>query len=282
MKLELAELKQKVKNVKLIVCDVDGTLLDREGKIGEQTVDMIMKLSANGIKFSFATQRVYPSILPFAEVLNIKTPLICMNGALISDMEGNHIFKAPIKRSKVAQAVELVNKYYLRIALCRTNEIVYTDQNSVIREFLARRGANYVKVDSYDGYLDDVLEIIISGDNKHRIKKIQSKLNFPFKFHVNAQYFRSRSMNNVYHLEVMRSHVDKKHGLKLLTKHLGIKKSELMVMGDWYNDRKLFDFGGVNIALENAVPELKHRADYITSRSNDEDGVGEFLKLVYS
>lgn len=282
MKLDLAEIKHKIKDVKLIVCDVDGTLLDNEGKIGELTVEMIMMLSAKGIMFSFATQRVYPSILPFAEVLNINTPLICMNGALLSDAKGNIIYSAPIKPSKVIQAVELVNKNFLRIALCRTNEIIYTDQNSVIREFLARRGANYVKVESYDNYTDDVLEIIISGDNKHLIKKVQSKLNFPFKMHVNAEYYRSRSMNGVYHLEVMRSHVNKKQGLRILTKYLGIKKHELMVMGDWYNDRQLFDFGGINIALENAVPELKHRADFITSKSNNEDGVGEFLKLVYS
>jgi len=282
VKLELEQLKKKIKNVKLIVSDIDGTLLDSEGKIGELTAEMITKLSAKGLMFSFATQRVYPSILPFAEVLNINAPLICMNGALISDIKGNPIYKSPIKPNKVRQAIELANKYFLRIALCRTNEIIYTDQNSVIKDFLARRGANYVKVDSYDDFTDDVLEIIISGDNKQSIKKVQSKLNFPFKFHINAQYFRSRSMNNVYHLEIMRSHVDKKQGLKLLTRHLGIKKSELMVMGDWYNDRKLFDFGGINIALENAVPELKHRADYITSKSNNDDGVGEFLKLVYS
>jgi hypothetical protein len=136
-------------------------------------------------------------------------------------------------------------------------------------------------VDSYDNYLDDVLEVIVSGDNKNLVKKIQNKLNFPFKMHVNARFFRSRSMKHVAHLEITRSHVNKKLGLKLLTKHLGVKKDEVAVMGDWYNDRYLFDFGGINIALENAVPELKHKANYITALSNTEDGVGEFLRLVY-
>lgn len=267
--------------MKLIVSDIDGTLLDNNGEIGESTTQMINALSKRGILFSFATQRVFPSIVPFAKKLNIKTPLICMNGALIRDVDGNTIYKAPINEKKVKMAVDLANKHYVRAALCRTNEIVYTEDNSVIRDFLARRGAEYKLVKSYDDYLDDVLEIIISGDNKVLIKKIQSKLNFPMKLHVNAKYYRSRSTMHIAHLEVSRSHVNKKLGLKMLTKHLGIKKNEVVVMGDWYNDRQLFDFGGINIALENAVPELKFKANYVTEHSNNDDGVGEFLRLVY-
>jgi hypothetical protein len=281
LKLSLEQLKDKFRNVKLIVSDIDGTLLDNNGEIGESTTQMINALSNRGILFSFATQRVFPSIVPFAKKLNIKTPLICMNGALICDADGNTIYKAAINEKKVKLAVDLANKYYVRAALCRTNEIIYTEENSVIRDFLARRGAEYKLVDSYDNYLDDVLEIIISGDNKVLIKKIQSKLNFPFSMHVDAKYYRSSSMMHVAHLEINRSHVNKKLGLKMLTKHLGIKKNEVVVMGDWYNDRHLFDFGGINIALENAVPELKHKANYITHLSNDDDGVGEFLRLIY-
>ena len=67
----------------------------------------------------------------------------------------------------------------------------------------------------------------------------------------------------------------------MLTKYLKIKKEEVMVFGDWYNDRDLFQFGGTNIALENAVDELKERADYVTNKSNDEDGVAEILKMLY-
>ena len=281
MKLDLEQLKQRFRDIKLIVSDIDGTLLDNNGEIGSVTQQMINTLTGRGIKFSFATQRVLPSIVPFAKKLNITTPLVCMNGALVSDADGNTIYKAPINPSKVRLAVELANKYYVRIALCRINEIVYTDENSVIRDFLARRGANYQLVKSYEDYYDDVLEIIVSGDNKNLVKKIQGKLNFPLKLHVNAKYYRSRSQMHVAHLEVTRSHVNKKHGLKILADHLGVKKNEVMVMGDWYNDRKLFDFGGINIALQNAVPELKHKANYITSLSNNEDGVGEFLRLVY-
>ncbi len=118
MKLSLEQLKDKFRNVKLIVSDIDGTLLDNNGEIGESTTQMINALSNRGILFSFATQRVFPSIVPFAKKLNIKTPLICMNGALICDADGNTIYKAEINKKKVKLAVGLANKYYVRAALC--------------------------------------------------------------------------------------------------------------------------------------------------------------------
>ncbi len=281
MRFNEDQLINKFKDVKLIVTDIDGTLVNNEGKLGELTTKMVRNLSGRGVLFTFATQRVFSSVIPFADELGIDIPMITMNGALISDRKGGILYKAAVNLKKIKKAIEFSNKYYLRIALCRPNEIVYTDQNSVIKDFMNRRGAEYLKVDSYDNYMDNVLELIISGDNKKSIKKIQSKLNFPLKLHVNAKYFRSRSMKDVHHLEVLRSHINKKHGLKLLTKHLGIKKHELAVLGDWYNDRQLFDFGGINIALENAVPELKNKANFITSYSNNEDGLGKFLKKAY-
>jgi hydroxymethylpyrimidine pyrophosphatase-like HAD family hydrolase len=53
------------------------------------------------------------------------------------------------------------------------------------------------------------------------------------------------------------------------------------VLGDWFNDRELFDYGAFNVALQNSVAELKFKSHIVTERTNEEDGVGEFLKLLY-
>ena len=54
----------------------------------------------------------------------------------------------------------------------------------------------------------------------------------------------------------------------------------MAVIGDWHNDMPLFDFGAYNIAVKNAIPELKRKADYVTNSTNNEDAVGEVLELV--
>jgi hypothetical protein len=85
----------------------------------------------------------------------------------------------------------------------------------------------------------------------------------------------------MYNLDIRKSGIDKRTSLIALTKHLKVKKKQVAVIGDWYNDMDLFNFGGLNIALKNAVPRLRYLADYVIPKTNNEDGVGDFLKFLY-
>jgi Cof subfamily protein (haloacid dehalogenase superfamily) len=274
-------INRDLKNIKLIVSDVDGTLTNSENEVGEETKELVRKLREKGILFTFATQRIHSSVVNFAKEMDIEIPIISVNGALIKDLKGNVVSTSLIKPKHVKKAIEFSEKYFVRIALCYGDEIVYTESNSVLRDFMYRLGTDYSLVDSYDDYLDNVLEIIMLGNEKQIIKHIQKKLNFPAKIFNTAKYFRSSSKHGVYHLEVRKSGTSKKTGMQKLTKHLGLKKKQVAVLGDWFNDRDLFEYGGFNVALQNAVAELKLKADYVTDRTNEEDGVAEFLKLVY-
>jgi Cof subfamily protein (haloacid dehalogenase superfamily) len=274
-------IKKNLENIKLIVSDVDGTLTDNNNEVGNETKELVKKLKDKGILFTFATQRIHSSVVNFAEELEIVIPIITVNGALIKDLKGNVVSSSLIKPKQVKKAINFSEKYFVRIALCYGDEIVYTESNSVLRDFMYRLGTDYRLVKSYDDYLDNVLEIIMLGNEKQTIKHIQQKMNFPAKIFHTAKYFRSSSKHGVYHLEVRKSGTNKKTGMQKLTKHLGFKKKQVAVLGDWFNDRDLFEYGGFNVALQNAVAELKLKADYVTERTNEEDGVAEFLKLVY-
>jgi hypothetical protein len=270
-----------LRNIKLIVSDVDGTLTNNNNEVGEETRELVKKLKEKGILFTFATQRIHSSIINFAKELEIEIPIISVNGALIKDLKGNVVSTSLIKPKYVKKAIDFSEKFFVRIALCYGDEIVYTESNSVLRDFMYRLGTDYRLVEDYKDYLDNVLEIIMMGNEKHIIKHIQNKMNFPAKIFHTAKYFRSSTKYGVYHLEIRKSGTSKKTGMQKLVKHLGIKKKQVAALGDWFNDRDLFEYGGFNVAVQNAVAELKLQADYVTSRTNDEDGVAEFLKLVY-
>jgi Cof subfamily protein (haloacid dehalogenase superfamily) len=279
--LSLTEIKSRLKKVKLVVSDVDGTLVNNSNQIGELTKEIVPKLKKKGVVMSLASQRIYSSLIPIATSLDIDIPLISLNGALVKGRNGEVLSKSAINPQKVAKALNLARESLVRVALCHNDEIIYTDDNSVLKDFMSRVGTTYRLVDSYEPFMNDVLEIIMMGNEKESIKTIQRKIKFPFNFSLKLKYYRSNTMNKVYNLEILKKGVTKKTGLQVLAKHLGIKKNEVLVFGDWYNDRDLFDFGGFNVALNNAVPELKEKANYITEKTNDEDGVGDFLKLLY-
>jgi len=282
LSLSKHELKKRFSKIKLIVSDIDGTLVNSNNEISELTTGLVKKLRKKNILFSLASQRVHSSIVPLANDLDIKIPFISLNGSLIQDSRGKEILNKSVIDSKyVEKAIMLAEKDYVKIALCYNDRIVYTEDNSVLRDFMSRLGTTYTLVDSYDKYTDNVLEIIMSGNDRRIMKNIQRKMTLPFGLILKVKYYRSQSFQGVYNIEIIRKGVNKKTGLKLLTKYLNIKRREVMVFGDWYNDRDLFQFGGTNIALENAVDELKDMADFVCEKSNDEDGVGHFLKMFY-
>lgn len=281
MSLSLNELKNRFGRIKLIVSDIDGTLVSSNNVLSELTIQQVKELQKKDVLFSLASQRVHSSIVPLAKDLGIKIPFISLNGALIQDAYQQTLLnKSVIDKKYVERALKLAEASYVKIALCYNDRIVYTEDNSVVRDFMTRLGTTYTLVDSYDGYLDNVLEIIMLGNDKNVIKSIQRKMTPPFGLYLKVKYFRSQAFQNVFNLEIIRKKVNKKIGLKILAKHLDVKKEEVLVFGDWYNDRDLFQFGGTNIALENAVDELKDMADYVTDQSNDEDGVAHILKMI--
>jgi hydroxymethylpyrimidine pyrophosphatase-like HAD family hydrolase len=79
---------------------------------------------------------------------------------------------------------------------------------------------------------------------------------------------------------VRRSGSSKGKAMQRLLKYLKIKESRTAVLGDWYNDLSLFKSKGLKIALSNAIPELKKDANYVLTKSNNEDGVSDFLEAL--
>ncbi len=279
MTLSFNELKTRFPKIKLIVSDVDGTLVSSSNQISEEAKEIIRKLKQKKISFSLASQRVHSSLVPIANELDIDIPIISLNGTLIQDRKGEVVLnRSVIDKKYVERALNLAERYYVKIALCYNDQIVYTEDNSVIRDFMTRLGTTYTAVDSYNNYKDKVLEIIMSGNDRKIMKHIQKKMTPAFGLRLKVKYYRSQSFQGVYNIEILRKGINKNTGLKKLAKYMKVHKNEVMVFGDWYNDRDLFQFGGTNIALANAVDELKDIADYVTDKSNDENGVGNFLR----
>jgi HAD superfamily hydrolase (TIGR01484 family) len=80
------------KNIKLIVFDVDGTLVDNNKNIHEKTVTVIHELQNKGIYVSLATGKTYPSVENLMKILNIQVPLILANGAIIQRPNREMVF----------------------------------------------------------------------------------------------------------------------------------------------------------------------------------------------
>jgi len=108
LSLPLNELKQRFKRIKLIVSDIDGTLVTGSNELSPQIIQNVGELQKKNIYFSLASQRIHSSIYPIAEKLGINIPIISLNGLLIQDIDGNVILnKSVIDKKYVLKAIKL-------------------------------------------------------------------------------------------------------------------------------------------------------------------------------
>jgi Cof subfamily protein (haloacid dehalogenase superfamily) len=273
--------KDKLKDIKLVVFDLDGTLLNDDGAVGSSSLELIKELKKKNIGFSIASKRVPTSVWNYAEMLGLDEPLVLLNGALIQNYPEKQIFYQSFLPAKIVKkCVDYADKFLLKIALCHAEAIYYSEYNQAIPDLLSNYGSVYCEVDTYDNFIDETFEIIFVSEQKDTIKYVDHRLNFPYRFGLETSYFRSGPHQAFYFLEVRKSGSSKGTGLLKLVKYLNVKINETAVIGDWYNDRTMFETKAIKIAVANAVPEIKNMADYITSKTNNEDAVAEFLEML--
>jgi len=274
--------KEKLKKLKLIVFDLDGTLLNDRNEIGESSKHYVTELKKLGVKFSFASGRLHGAITEHADTLKVETPLISLDGSLIKSCPKEEIiYHSYIKPKHVIKAAKLADKYLLKIALCHDEAIYYTEHDALIPQLLDKFGAEYREVHSFAGLTDKVLEMVIVGDMRDSLKHVAGKMIFPYSFGLTTAQYKSQRVKGQYYLEIRKQGCDKGTGLKRLMNYLKVNIKETAVVGDWYNDRALFDTGAIKVAVQNAVPEILRLADMVTTKTNNEDGVSEFLEKVY-
>lgn len=273
--------KERLKNIKIVVSDLDGTLLKNDGSVGLETKKLIRELHNYDVLFSFATGRLHSAVTDIAKDLEIKNPIISLDGSVIKDFpSGETIFESFLKKKYVEKAVKYADDYLLNVALCHSDAIYYTEFNTVIPKLLNKFGAKYKEVSSYENLLDKTLEIVFAGDNKESIEFVKDQFTFPYAFGCNASYYRSQSKRGLFYLDIRRAGSSKGKGLKRLLKYLNIKTHQAVVMGDWYNDISMFESDAIKVAMANSIPELIRSADHVTERSNNNEGPAEFLEMI--
>jgi Cof subfamily protein (haloacid dehalogenase superfamily) len=273
--------KTFARNIKLIVSDLDGTLLSDDGNLGVETKKIIKELIKEGLTFSIATGRLHSAVIPIAKILPLNGPIISLDGALIKyHSNGKTIFKSLLKKRHVNKAINFSEENLINLVLCHSDAIYYTDFNTVIPSLLSKYGAEYKKIDSYDAYIKNTLEIVCASDMKESIKSMHEAFTFPTTFGCSTSFFKSHSYENIFYLEIRKAGCNKGKGLKRVLKHLNLKPENAVVMGDWYNDITLFQTKAFKVAVANAIPELVNLSNYVTKGTNNEEGAAEFLEMV--
>jgi HAD superfamily hydrolase (TIGR01484 family) len=208
--------------VKLVLLDLDGTLLDDQGNIGSQSKKYARLLREKGVIVTFASGRMYSALDQYAAELSVDGPLIASDGAIIKNYPGGEVFlKVGLKDSKVKKGIELSEKHLVKMVMCTDSEVLYTEHNEATIQLIDRFGARFKMVDNYRNVQGDIIELVYVGENRQSFQEIKKHFSFPYSLGLNLNYSKSQS-HFQYYLEVKKSEVSNASALDFLLKKLKI------------------------------------------------------------
>jgi hypothetical protein len=271
--------KEELMNYKLLVVDIDGTLIGRDGSISAEDGEALLKVRRSGIGVSLSTGRAAQSCLPIIKRLTLDGYHIFFDGALVSNFD-KEVYAEPIDRGMLREAIEFARQNDVYLELYSTSRFFVereTWATKIHREFFNLEPT----LADFSGLWER--ERIIKGGlvtaSPEEVDKAKSfRLNFAQSLHFSLA--RSPAYPGVEFTNVVSLGVSKGKALAALASHLEISVAEVMAVGDGTNDIPLLSSVGLAVAMGNAPDEVKAVAGHVTldvDHSGLAAAVNEFL-----
>ena len=260
---------------KLIALDIDGTLNSSDHIILPETKAALIKAQENGLKVVLASGRPTPGMLQLAEELQLAEFggfVLSYNGGRIQNMEtGEVIHEVYLTPSEAHEIYDLAKEQGVNIMAYDGNDIITEDDDEYIQI-----EASLNKMPLYK--TEDFKKAVINNTTKTLTTAAPEVLVEVEKRYIEKfgdRFSICRSMP--FFLEVMPNGINKAASLGKLLHVLDLTPAEMIACGDGFNDVEMIKFAGLGVAMNNAVPEVKAVADYVT-HSNDENGIAHVLE----
>lgn len=259
--------------IKLIVTDLDGTLLTDKQEISPRTVAAMQAAKARGIRVTVATGRMHLAAAYFARQIGADVPVISCNGGLVRGLEDDHTIFANCYAKETAN--EVIAECYRQGWYAQW----YVDGRVYAKEFRPEMFAGYRNVtgfkvhevgDDFERYMDRVIQIVIR-DQVEGIAGILDTLCAKFGDRI------EQKQNTKYSVDLTPPGIHKAVGLEHLISFLGIRPEEVIAFGDAENDVEMLRCVGTSVATQNALDAVKEIADHVTDDCNH-DGVAKAIE----
>lgn len=281
--------------IKLVVSDMDGTLINKNAQVSKKNREAIYKLKENGIEFAIASGRDYTSVQPILADLNIKYEAILGNGAQYVDEDGKIISSCYLNKAVYKDIVKIFEDAHVPYMVFTTKGFYAADpefvMNSFIERSIARFGAdpddykeggvhhkipaNYLtQINDVDEFLAQDFEII-----KVEAFSVDPACIAPTKELLKDIPTISYLSSFIDNVEVCDEKAQKGLILKQVATLKGLKEDEIAVLGDGMNDITLFQEFKYSFAPENAEEEIKKLA-YKVVKDCYEDGFSEAIDMI--
>jgi Cof subfamily protein (haloacid dehalogenase superfamily) len=261
--------------IRLIAADMDGTLLDSQKRLSPRLFSVIRALQKKNIRFVVASGRQYYTLAEQFAPIKETLLFLAENGGMIFEQD-RPIYTNVIRTERVRQLAELGRRRpeYTAV-LCGVNGAYMEKADaSSLREV----GVYYKRLQVVPDLLEAAREEDICKVTYHDREQAETG-SYPW-FQEQAADMRV-ILSGDHWVDITNPGVNKGTALTFLQQRLGILPEECMAFGDFPNDTEMMQVCGESYGMCNGHPDLLRHCQYVTEKSNDEDGVVDTLCRVF-
>lgn len=258
---------------KMIVVDLDGTLLNEKSKVSENTKDYLNTLKDKGYTIVIATGRTYASCKKATDNAMFANFLITDAGSRIYEVNGNPILENSLNRTIVEDLLKIYDDNFTYLYI-NNKDMCYRYTDNI------KDNIDYIYYTKDKDYIlsncGNVSHISLSLINNDLVEEFYQKLVNTYE-NINA-FIMQDSFSDEKCIVVLPENCSKYNAIRKLAECLNIENDEIMAFGDGLNDIEMLTNVGHSAALKNALPKVKQAAEDITDQDNTKDGVIDYLK----
>jgi len=275
--------------IRLVVLDIDGTINGDSNQINLPVKQAVLAAQARGVKVGIATGRMYRSALRFHQEINADVPLISYQGALIKDPQTQTVVGHwPVE---LKYALSLIDDFAEYVAIEKASVHIYIDDRLYVRRiteetkgYAERSGVEPIEV-------GDLREFLLSRSADHPPTKVLALCDSPeLVTQLLAQLKQRYTPGELYltksvatFFEATNPIANKGTAVSHLAENLlGFDRSEVMAIGDNFNDLEMLEYAGIGVAMGNAPQGVKDIADWVAPDVNVDGAAAAIEKFVLS
>jgi Cof subfamily protein (haloacid dehalogenase superfamily) len=265
---------------KLIICDLDGTLLNSMQELSPDYSDKLNQFLDKGVDFVVATGRDFENSKIALRYTHINNPIILTNGAILADYPSGRVIEfLTLPSESVSLIYRIAEKLHLEPMVIASYDARRNYPRFIKGYWWDPAQIKWLSQQDYTPYANEPIISIQFMNTKLQLDEFYalSQENPAISSHSDILYFEDAFLKGMHWLEFNPLDARKEVMVKSVIEKKGYTKENVIVFGDNFNDVGMFKLAGTVVVVDNASEDIKEHADYITA-SNTDGGVIQYIE----
>lgn len=269
----------RLSDFKLIVFDIDGTLVGSSHELDPFTRNVLLKLHDVRMPFTLATGKILPATKTQADELEIQLPLIMANGSILQKRDGEVLYNAALPVNVTKRAIRICENLNKDLVIYIIDQIYIKKMNDNIQPIYSNVSSDLNEIGDWKMIYSQIEQVtkclVVDIENQQNLFDLGNIFLKEFNGCADIVHTSAKLV------EILPLGVTKATALKRLADDLDISMNEVMAFGDYDNDAPMLSAAGLGIAVENASAAAKSAADLVIG-SCEENAPAKFLQELMS